>query len=163
VNICLQCHADIAELAKKRNLHQPAFRQACGICHDAHGGERAKLLRAEGNQLCMQCHGTETVAKRVESEHVLTIFDGKVKLPEDYLVRNRPVRLNLRYGLGHPTAKHPVYDIRDPLDQSKIMTAINCLSCHQPHSSAAKGLLVKDQLANLQFCRTCHKGMIGGQ
>jgi len=163
VNICLQCHADIAELAKKRNLHQPAFRQACGICHDAHGGERAKLLRSEGNQLCMQCHGTETVPQKVESEHVLTLFDGKVKLPEDYLVKNQPVRLNLRYGLGHPTSKHPVYDIRDPLDQSKIMTPINCLTCHQPHSSAAKGLLVKDQLANLQFCRTCHKGMIGGQ
>ena len=33
---------------------------------------------------------------------------------------------------------------------------LNCLSCHQPHASANGGLLVKDQQANMAFCRTCH-------
>jgi predicted CXXCH cytochrome family protein len=33
---------------------------------------------------------------------------------------------------------------------------LNCMSCHQPHASAASGLLVKDQEANMAFCRTCH-------
>ena len=33
---------------------------------------------------------------------------------------------------------------------------MNCLSCHQPHASANRGLLVKDQQANMAFCKTCH-------
>jgi len=33
---------------------------------------------------------------------------------------------------------------------------MSCLTCHQSHSSAKPGLLVKDQANNMAFCRTCH-------
>jgi len=86
------------------------------------------------------------------------IFDGKVKLPEDYF--SKVVHLPLQAGLGHPVVGHPVSDVHDPVDDSKIKMKMGCLSCHQPHASAARALLVKDQPPNLQFCRSCHAEIV---
>lgn len=153
VNVCLSCHTEQAEEAKKRFLHQPAFQQGCATCHEPHGGDRQNLLRADGNALCLECHGSDSSPKKLEKEHLVAIFDGKVKLPENYLAR--VTILPLKYGLGHPTQFHPVSDAIDP--KTKAVIPINCFTCHQPHASAKYGLLVKDQEANAAFCRTCHR------
>jgi predicted CXXCH cytochrome family protein len=95
----------------------------------------------------------------VEAEHVVTIFNGSVKLPEDYFAKNKVVMLPLKYGMGHPVDGHPVADLKDPMDPNKVVTKMNCLTCHQPHSSAQPDLLVKDQANNMAFCQTCHKDL----
>ncbi len=156
VNICLGCHADQAEQGKKKHLHQPVFEQGCATCHEAHGGSNAKLLRASTpNGLCLECHGPDARPQRAEGEKLVTIFGGKVKLPQNYF--GNVSRLPLKYGLGHPVERHPVVDQMEPKDQTKVRVAINCLTCHQPHSSAQPNLLVKDQSNNMAFCATCHK------
>lgn len=160
VAICLDCHSDIADLQKKPVHHQPAFGQACGTCHEPHGGDNEKLLRAKGNALCLECHGPDSVPQRLEAEHVLTIFGGKVKLPDDYYQKNKVPILPLRYGLGHPVDYHPVSDVMDPANMSQVKTPLSCMSCHQPHASLWPGLLVKDQQNNMAFCDNCHKNRI---
>jgi predicted CXXCH cytochrome family protein len=160
VNACLACHADQAELRSKKVLHQPAFQDGCAVCHEPHGGEKPKLLRAEGSTLCMNCHSTEIQPQPVKGAPLVTVFGGQVRLPENYF-RKVP-RLRLRNGMGHPTANHPVTDYADPLDPKKI-TKIDCMTCHQPHAGGADGMLVKDQRPTVQFCRTCHQGMIGAR
>jgi len=160
VSACTNCHTDQAELHKKRVLHQPAFEQGCATCHEPHGGQNQHLLRASApNQLCLECHGPDAHPRKLENAHLVTIFDGTVKLPEDYFGKV-PV-LPLKYGAGHPVAGHPVSDLKDPNDPSKLVAAMNCLTCHQPHASAQPDLLVKDQANNEAFCKTCHKGLIG--
>jgi predicted CXXCH cytochrome family protein len=161
VDICLGCHTDIADLAKKPVHHQPAFVQGCATCHEPHGGGREKLLRAEGSALCLECHGPDAVPQQDKSAQVIKIFNGKVRLPEDYYRKNKVVILPLKYGKGHPIAGHPVTDVVDPTDISKIRQKLNCLSCHQPHASAHADLLVKDQENNMAFCATCHKDLTG--
>ena len=158
VNICLGCHSDIADLAKKAHHHQPAFEQGCAICHEPHGGDNDHLLRvASPNKLCLECHGPDSKPQKLESEHLVTIFDGKVKLPENYFAKV-PV-LPLKYNLGHPVDGHPVSDVMDPTDITKVKTPMNCLTCHQPHASAQPDLLVKDQVNNILFCASCHKNL----
>jgi predicted CXXCH cytochrome family protein len=77
VNICLGCHSEIADLAKKSVHHQPAFVQGCAVCHVGHGGDNEHLLRvASPNKLCLECHGPDAKPKKLESEHLVTIFDG---------------------------------------------------------------------------------------
>jgi predicted CXXCH cytochrome family protein len=159
VEICLGCHTEIAELGKKAVRHQPAFGQACAICHEPHGNDGERLLRAQGNALCLECHGPDAAPQLDQSAHVVKIFNGNVKLPEDYFKRNKVVVLPLRYGKGHPIIGHPVSDVVDPRDITKVMTTLSCLSCHQPHSSAHQNLLVKDQENNTAFCATCHKDL----
>lgn len=154
VNICLGCHSEQADQMKKAHLHQPAFGQGCATCHEPHGGINDHLLRLQGNALCLECHGPDAQPVREESAHIVTIFNGKVKLPENYF--GKVVRLPLKYGIGHPIQNHPTSDLVDPRD-NKITVKLSCLSCHQPHASAQGGLLAKDQANNEAFCGTCHK------
>ena len=158
VNVCLTCHSDQAELHSKSVLHQPAFQQGCAACHDPHGSDHPKLLRAEGNTLCLECHGPDVKPTKIEGEHMVRIFQGTVRLPENYFAK--VIRLPLQGGVGHPMVGHPVADVLDPLDGTKVKTHMSCLSCHQPHASAARALLVKDQTPNLQFCRSCHTEIV---
>jgi predicted CXXCH cytochrome family protein len=118
------------------------------------------LLRAQTpNALCLECHGPERQPKKLEGQPVITIFNGSVKLPEDYFTKNKVVVLPLKFGMGHPVAGHPVSDLLDPADPTKVKTPMSCLTCHQPHSSAQPDLLVKDQANNMAFCSTCHKDL----
>jgi predicted CXXCH cytochrome family protein len=161
VNVCLNCHTDQAELQNKRVLHQPVFGQGCTTCHDPHGGDRPKLLRADGNALCTECHSTGSAHAASESTHSVTIFQGKVQLPEDYFSKQQVVRFELKDGIGHPVWRHPVSDVHDRADRAKIKTPLSCLSCHQPHAGGARAMLVKDLPPSLQFCRTCHQENFG--
>ena len=155
VNICLGCHSDVADLGKKAHLHQPVFQQGCAVCHDAHGNDNPRLLRADNtNALCLECHGPDASPEKKAGSDTITIFAGKVRLPDDYF--RKVVKLPLKYGVGHPVDRHPVADLSDP-SQRKIKTPINCLACHQPHSSAQPDLLAKDQVNNMAFCATCHE------
>lgn len=164
VEICLTCHTDQAQMLTSEKIHhQPAFEQGCATCHEPHGGTRDKLLRAEGNALCLECHGPDTKPAELKEAHLITIFNGKVRLPENYFSKNKVVRLPLNYGKGHPTPGHPVEDIRDINDLTKVKTPINCLTCHQPHAGNSRAMLAKDQKPGLEFCRSCHKGSIGEQ
>ncbi len=156
VNACLACHTEQAEQMKKAYLHQPAFKQGCAICHEPHGGDNPHLLRAANpNPLCLECHGPDAKPQQVPGEHMVTIFNGKVMLPENYFAQV-PV-LPIKYGLGHPVARHPVVDQMDPNNPDRVKIVLNCATCHQPHSSAQPNLLVKDQATNTAFCDTCHK------
>ena len=160
VDICLTCHTDQAEGFKKAHRHQPAYQQGCATCHTPHGGDNEHLLRTKNtNSLCLECHGPESQPKKLDAEHVITIFNGTVKLPEDYFAKNKVVVLPLKFGRGHPVAGHPVSDVIDPTDITKTTAKINCLSCHQPHASAQPDLLVKDQVNNAAFCDSCHKDL----
>ncbi|HEY7099233.1 MAG TPA: cytochrome c3 family protein [Terriglobales bacterium] len=164
VEICLGCHTDQAEmLTSKKVLHQPAFKQGCATCHEPHGSQNEKLLRASANSLCVECHGPDSRPAELKDAHLVTIFGGKVRLPEDYMAKNKVTVLPLKNGKGHPTPAHPVEDIRDLNDLSKIVTPINCLSCHQPHAGGARAMLVKDLKPGMEFCRSCHKGSVGDQ
>lgn len=155
VNACLTCHSEIADLRQKAHLHEPAFGLACATCHEPHGGENEHLLRTSTvNSLCLDCHGPDRNPGTLEAEHVATIFDGKVKLPEDYFKTQRPPILPLQYGLGHPIERHPVSDVTNLT--TKAVIPMNCVTCHQPHAGNDSGMLVKDQAPNLGFCRSCH-------
>jgi len=163
VSACLACHSEQSEQMKKAQLHQPAFGLGCATCHEPHGSYNPKLLRAQGSALCLECHGPDSKPQKLESEHVLTIFNGQVKLPEDYYTRNRVVILPIKYGLGHPVLGHPVTNVMDPTDVTKVKTQINCMTCHQPHASAQPDLLVNDQANNMAFCDRCHKNRLALQ
>ena len=163
VTVCLNCHVDQEQLQTKKVLHQPVFEQGCTTCHDPHGGERPKLLRADGNAVCTECHSTTAAHGKVENAHLLTIFDGKVRLPGDYFTEKRVVRFDFNNGAGHPVGRHPVSDVHDPADPTKVKWPLNCLSCHQAHAGGARAMLVKDQSAGLQFCRNCHEQNFGAE
>jgi predicted CXXCH cytochrome family protein len=155
VAACLQCHSTQAEDMKKAHLHEPAYVEGCATCHEPHGGDNPKLLRAATpNALCLECHGPDRQPQLLKQEHLVTIFNGKVKLPEDYF--SKVIMLPIKYGAGHPTEHHPVTDRMVSSDGTMIKMKINCLTCHQPHAGAHSGMLVGDKANNMDFCHMCH-------
>jgi len=153
VTACLACHSNQFDQLKKKHTHELVFEQGCATCHEPHGGDTEDLLRAASvNALCLECHGPDAKPRKLQGEHLVTIFDGKVRLPENYFSKV-PI-LPLKYGLGHPTENHPVSDVMNP--KTKAPIAMNCLSCHQPHTGSQPGMLVRDQKNDMNFCRSCH-------
>jgi len=153
VAACLACHPDQGEELKKKHPHQPASEQGCATCHEPHGSDNAHLLRVKSvNSLCLECHGPDANPQKVEGANLVAIFDGRVKLPENYF-RQVPI-LPLKNNLGHPSANHPVSDVLVP--RTKSVFQMNCLSCHQSHAGNGSAMLVKDQENNMNFCKTCH-------
>ena len=101
MSICLGCHSDMRRIARSPCHHQPAFAQGCATCHTPHGGDNDHLLRAKGNALCLECHGPDAGAQQDEAnDDLLTIFNGTVKLPEDYYQKNKVPILPLRTALA---------------------------------------------------------------
>ena len=100
VNACLACHSDQADQFKKAHLHQPAFGLACATCHEPHGGDNEHLLRTQKVKLYAWNAMVQILQhQKLEAEHVITIFNGSVKLPEDYFKKNKVVILPLSTGL----------------------------------------------------------------
>ena len=141
-------------LKTKKVHHQPAFQDGCSDCHEPHGGSNDHLLRAkDANTLCLECHGPESPEpKPLKDQPLVAIFNGQVRLPENYF-KQVPI-LPLKFNTGHPVEGHPVADVIDPKTKNRV--PLTCLSCHQPHASAHSGLLVKDQQPDTAFCKTCH-------
>jgi len=153
VAACIVCHDNRAQDLKKKHVHQPASDLGCATCHEPHGGDNAHLLRAKSvNTLCLECHGPDASPQKSDNPSLVTIFNGKVKLPANYFSKV-PV-LPLKYNLGHPLQNHPVSDVVNP--KTKATIHMDCLTCHQPHSSNEPGMLVKDQKNDMKFCQTCH-------
>jgi predicted CXXCH cytochrome family protein len=159
VSACTKCHRTQAKLqSTKKYLHGAAFGSGCPTCHESHGSENSHLLRTNtASSLCLECHGPDSKGAPGKTPNTITIFNGSVRLPENYF-RMVPA-ISIKYGLGHPIQGHPVVDQMDPEDVTKVRVAINCSSCHQPHASAERYLLVKDQVNNIMFCAGCHKDM----
>ena len=158
VAACESCHSEEAEIHKTQKvLHQPAFQQGCSVCHTPHGGDREHLLRSgETNPLCLTCHGPNAKGAKVADSSDITIFDGAVRLPENYLDQVFQLRLDPR-GLGHPQEGHPVGGVLDPTDPQKTRM-MTCLTCHTPHGGGVHLLApVKDKSESL--CVECHSKM----
>ena len=154
VAVCESCHPNEQEIHEtKRVLHNPAYQQACSVCHAPHGGEREHLLRAESNDLCLTCHGPNASGAKVAGSDDVTIFNGTVELPGNYLSDVFRLRLNSR-GVGHPDDKHPVSGVLDPSDPQKAKM-ITCLSCHTPHGGA-HALLITGVDTSGSLCQKCH-------
>jgi len=160
VSACLACHSEQAEGMKKAHLHQPAYGLGCATCHQPHGSNNDHLLRAQGNALCLECHGPDSKPRKLEAQHEIAIFNGEVIVSEDYYQKNKVIILPIKYGVGHPVLGHPVEDVMDPGDATKVKKPINCMTCHQPHSSSQPDLLAKDQANNMAFCDTCHRNRL---
>jgi predicted CXXCH cytochrome family protein len=164
VKACESCHAEQAEMHKTSAvLHPAAFRDGCFTCHDGHGGDRPKLLRApvENNRLCLECHSPRRSPKVDEQSGTVSIFNDSVRLPGRYFARMPALDLHQGDSFGHPTSAHPVIAAVDRSDPEK-KRPMGCVSCHQPHASNARAMLATSTNNSMELCNRCHGGGPGG-
>lgn len=157
---CAPCHRPLATQASS---HFPAAEFDCLSCHDAGATPPFRLLAEKdfGTGVCYGCHSemkdvvdsspsmhppaadrcTACHDPHGSSERKLLVDDLKTvcgSCHEDEVKRE------------HPVANHPVAPVMKPSEKTK---QIDCASCHAPHGSPNKSLLV---VAKKDFCKKCH-------
>ena len=166
-DLCYGCH-DKA-LFNKKNVHA-AVGMGCTGCHDPHATDGPKLLKSKPPDLCFTCHDKAEFSKKnihapvaggmCMSCHTPHSADTMALLAKEPLmlcldchgdVEKKPHAIRGITGAGHPIGKK---DKKDPKRPDK---QFSCVSCHNPHSSAAVKLFRYPAKATMGLCINCHK------
>jgi predicted CXXCH cytochrome family protein len=167
---CFQCHVNKEAWLKMAHIHGPVGTGDCTVCHNPHSDQNPSQLWAEGkSQLCVACHTDKKDLLAEDSStyyiHGILKGGGCVACHSPHATENRfqlykPIN-ELCVGChtafkgiekGHPVGGHPVQGVKDPRRPER---AFACTSCHNPHGSDYKFLLIGDVLGG-QVCSQCH-------
>lgn len=165
--LCFSCHTDAAEYAQRDFLHGPLNVGACTSCHNPHAADFPFSLNYPIPDLCFFCHDTFYDASDGGSAHS-PAADGDCIICHDphgsesgfSLKKGGVPRLcischneNMK-NHTHPYEGKPGRRIKLPpnilLDSEGNWT---CTSCHNPHASESRHLLVTDRE---RTCTQCH-------
>jgi predicted CXXCH cytochrome family protein len=168
---CLGCHTGKKGWFSRKSIHGPLVLGGCTLCHNPHGEANRYQLWADGAvALCVACHSDKATLlgkeRSVPYVHGIIMGPGCVACHDPHATDQRfmlhkptnqlcvgchPAYAGVKR--GHPVAMHPV---SAPKERRRPGRDLNCASCHEPHGSSHKYLLIGPSLGG-QFCRECHK------
>lgn len=167
---CFTCHTSKKAWLGMAHIHGPVGTGDCTVCHNPHADQNPNQLWADGKaQLCVSCHTDKESLVSGENSvyytHGILEGSGCVACHSPHATENRfqlykPIN-KLCVGChtsfkgivkGHPVGGHPVQGVKDPRRPERMFT---CTSCHNPHGSDYKFLLIGDVLGG-QVCSQCH-------
>jgi len=169
-NLCFRCHEDKIGRFGQSYVHGPVAGGNCTICHSPHGSQYEKNLNSPSQILCYTCH--DDVEDQLNKKVVHPPFERGwcVKCHDPHSTNNKWVltksseTLCLKCHEEQGTLKihkHP-YNVR-PKDKKKVNLELTqdgkleCLSCHNPHSTNVSHLLKTNQ----EFtCIGCHTDLL---
>lgn len=165
---CFECHVNRQNF-KNNYVHGPVGTGDCTVCHDPHGGEYKFELWADAKaDLCVGCH--------LDKKNVLTktigYYSHGILQGRGCIVCHSPHADENRFQLykpindlcvschtflqgvekGHPVGNHPLKGKPDPLRKGRELA---CSSCHNPHGSNYRYILIGDVLGG-HVCSKCH-------
>jgi predicted CXXCH cytochrome family protein len=149
---CLDCHKKFSEkYLSMKNLHPGMKEGKCEDCHLRHGIVPKKLMKRDGNDLCISCHNKEKLGLNQPKVHTV-LKTGKCASCHN---PHGSQGSHLLKAEG-PEACYQCH--KKEAYQQKVVHAVlqkdGCRACHRPHSSAEPDLLVK---AKKPLCLSCHE------
>lgn len=167
--ICFQCHVNKIKIKEKEHIHGPVGTGDCTICHDPHGDSYEFQLWADGKaDLCIGCHAD----KKDSNKNPIGFFPHGIIKGGGCVVCHSPHATDIRFQLykpinelcvschislggitkGHPVSNHPLQGKPDPRRKGRELV---CTSCHNPHGSKYRYMLIGD-LSGGHVCSLCH-------
>jgi predicted CXXCH cytochrome family protein len=155
--LCGSCHVEKDLGAKFAVKHE--LKGRCVECHDAHGSDEPRLLRASGKKLCLSCHDGRSGKRDVKTRVDLT----------KKVVHAAVEKLDCQacHDAGHGGALPKLlrkaqpdlcYECHQRKDQTKaVHTAVRageCLECHEAHASNLPALAKRSRE---DLCLQCHE------
>ncbi len=168
-DVCFQCHINKKKFRELKHVHGPVGTGDCTICHDPHGDKYKFQLWADGKtDLCLGCHSD----KRDSAKGSLGFTRHGIIQGGGCIACHSPHATNYRFQLykpinelcvschlelanlkkGHPVGNHPLKGKKDPRRPGR---ELSCTSCHNPHGSKFRFLLIGDVLGG-HVCGMCH-------
>lgn len=166
-NPCLKCHKDKIKSFDQKYVHGPVAGGSCTACHDQHGSPYEKDLRAPINVLCISCH-TDVESQMNDLVVHKPFIDGQCNGCHDphstnneWVLKKSSEEICLNCHKPKSTLKnhkHP-FNVKpkNKLMANLELTAegrLECLSCHNPHSSKRRFMLKSETDT---ICVGCHK------
>jgi predicted CXXCH cytochrome family protein len=133
-------------------------------CHTPHAGALEHFLRAPEKALCGSCHEDLSQRLQVEAAHApVESRDGCTTCHESHVSRHASL-------LAKPQADgclecHDGQSTRfAEAHLGYEAGALDCVSCHDPHSSSLEGMLLPQVHPPFATgdCAACHEGQTGG-
>ncbi len=167
--LCFDCHVNKTKLMREKYLHGPFKFGDCTVCHDPHGNAYKFQLWADGRaELCVDCHSDKKKSLKKSLDFVIHgIIEGSgcIACHDPHAGANpfqlyKPINelcVSCHTGLqgidrGHPVGNHPLKGVKDPLRKGRELA---CSSCHNPHGSKYRYILIGDPLGG-RVCGKCH-------
>lgn len=157
---CLACHAGLA--AGKKVVHPPVKHGLCLGCHDpASETEHVFGWKAEGKQMCRQCHAARDLQKVLHNP----VTEGLCLYCHDPHASDHHKRLRLPV-FDTCTQCHPSKRIQDATSLTRHgaldpkRNELVCVACHDPHESDHEKRL--KQWPPMNVCLTCHDKVVEG-
>lgn len=162
---CSSCHADIF---KDKWQHLPVGKLQCRACHETDSSKGVLTIpTGKIEKLCYDCHTNfETLINNGTYIHGpvgsgdCTICHDPHGSGEQYLLWAEINELCIACHVsfkgekkGHPVPNHPLEGNNDPRRKG---FPFSCTSCHNPHGSKYKYLLIGDDRGG-RICTMCHQ------
>ena len=150
--LCATCHKDPA--SNKSHIHGPVAAGACDSCHKGHSSPNAKLLVAQGRDLCLTCHAEmKNQMAAVKFKHKAVEGDcANCHDPHasDFTMQIRKAPLELCTSC-HDKQKQAAMNAKF---KHSIVTKDNaCLNCHTAHGGDLAKLMRNEPI---KVCMKCH-------
>jgi predicted CXXCH cytochrome family protein len=151
--ICLTCHVAFQDKLKEPHVHTPVKAGDCSDCHNPHASDHGNLLEEDADKICAKCHGNMIAAGAVSSHKV--VVDGNCTFCHDPHAAKYAANL-VKNGNELCVSCHKDIGEKVAGDRFKHTPVRNdCLSCHNPHSSAKADSLLVSKVPSL--CLNCHQ------
>ncbi len=170
LDLCTRCHVNAKDFYQKTHVHGPVGTGDCTACHNPHAGPYRFQLNADPHgEICATCHKDKSIYLHPKPG----FYVHGILSALGCTACHSPHATNYRYQLyggpinqwctkchvslkglrkGHPLKSHPVIGPKDPLRKGR---RFGCTSCHNPHGSEFKHLLIGDVLGG-HVCTKCH-------
>ena len=160
--LCRTCHQqNVDTMFSSRSVHSDAS-VWCGSCHNVHSSRPAEpaLLSAAANDLCAECHPSQTGSFRKPFGHNLD--RGGLECVSCHNPHGGAGEQSLKIDRsGDPACVSCHAAKRGPFvfSHGSGVTG-DCMSCHEPHGSSNPMALKRARVD--QLCLECHSTIEGG-
>ena len=153
---CLTCHKEMAKGARYHKAGTVDSRTitGCSSCHDPHGSNSRRFLRAAPQDLCLNCH-TEMKESLTGAKYAHgPLAEGCIGCHEPHRPLTGKGLKKRGAGLCMTCHEHftPTVTAMSK-NHSKLLDGNDCGRCHSPHFSSRKFLLTS---APSKLCLECH-------
>lgn len=147
--ICFACHDESRKMTLENHVHTPVLNGDCVKCHDPHQSDNHFTLRAQGAELCYQCHDRKLFTEGQ--------VHGPVGSGDCNACHNPHASANEKQLLvsSQQLCFQCHIEKIDELEKRHVHPPVgeNCLNCHSPHTSMTKNMLLSEVPA---LCFECH-------